>query len=260
MEQPVYHLKSVVQSREALEDFDGPLDLILQLLQKKKIQIQDVRITDILEQYLLWMEEMQRLDLEIASEFIAMASYLLYIKSKQLVSSTQEDPVDEMELLIRSLEERERKQKSQLMLQAAAWLGEKDQYGLFMYPTPQDPLPEKRTYDVRHNPVDLLRAFDNILDRSAQRLPPSASAFAGIAQAEPYPVTLKAAQLLRQLVERQNATLQTLLADCSGRSELVATFLALLELGRLGSVAFQTTDEEDDVTVTFLRMPEGEIE
>ena len=259
MEQPVYHLKSVVQSRESLEDFEGPLDLILQLLQKKKIQIQDVRITDILEQYLGWMEEMQRLDLEIASEFIAMASYLLYIKSKLLVSSAQTEPVDEMELLIRSLEERERKQKSQRIQLAAAWLGQMDQHGLFMYPTPQDPPPKQRAYDLRHNPVDLLKAFDAILDRSVQRLPPSPDSFAGIAQAEPYPVTLKAAQLLRRLVQAQTVTMQALFADCSGRSELVAAFLALLELGRVGSVSFQTSEDED-IKVTFLRMPEGEIQ
>lgn len=255
MEEPVYHLKSVVRSREELDDFDGPLDLILTLLQKKKIQIQDVRISDILEQYLAWMEEMKRLDLEIASEFIAMASHLLYIKSRMLVVSSQEETVDEMEALIRSLEERERKQANERIQLAAQWMAARDQSGLFMFSKPSDPPPGPRPYDLHHNPVDLLRAFDAILERESRRTPPSALAFAGIAQAEPYPVTLKSAQILRRLAELQRAPMDRLLADCSGRSELVATFLALLELSRLGSITFSQTGDTS-IEITFLRMPE----
>ena len=71
--EPNYHLTGVVKAKdETAEDFDGPLDLILLLLSKNKIEIQDVSITAILEQNLAWMEEMKRMDMEIASEFIAM--------------------------------------------------------------------------------------------------------------------------------------------------------------------------------------------
>lgn len=259
MEEPVYHLKSVVRSREELDDFDGPLDLILTLLQKKKIQIQDVRIADILEQYLAWMEEMKRLDLEIASEFIAMASHLLYIKSRMLVASSQEETVDEMDQLIRSLEERERKQANARIQLAAKWMSDHDQSGLFMFAKPSDPAPGPRPYDLHHNPIDLLRAFDAILERESRRIPPSAMAFAGIAQAEPYPVALKSTQLLRKLVEMQSAPMEQLLMDCSGRSELVAVFLALLELSRMGSITFSQS-EDSQIEITFLRMPETAAE
>ena len=74
MEQPQYHLEGVVRARaESMEDFDGPLDVILLLLSKNKIAIQDVSIYSILEQYLAYLDEMKRMDMEIASEFIAMA-------------------------------------------------------------------------------------------------------------------------------------------------------------------------------------------
>ena len=85
MEEPSYHLSGVMRTRDELPaDFDGPLDVILLLLSKNKIEIQDVSITSILEQYLAYLDERKRLDMEIASEFIAMASYLMLIFDPQL--------------------------------------------------------------------------------------------------------------------------------------------------------------------------------
>ena len=92
MEEPRYHLTGVVHTRQnESEDFDGPLDVILLLLSKNKIEIQDVSITSILEQYLAWLEERKRMDLEIASEFIDMASHLMLIKTKMLLSAAEQE-------------------------------------------------------------------------------------------------------------------------------------------------------------------------
>ena len=92
MDEPRYHLGSVVHARgETLEDFDGPLDVILLLLSKNKIEIQDIQISSILEQYLAYLDEMKRMDMEIASEFIAMASYLMYIKTRMLLSRAEQE-------------------------------------------------------------------------------------------------------------------------------------------------------------------------
>ena len=88
MDEPRYHLGSVVHAKgETLEDFDGPLDVIFLLLSKNKIEIQDVSISSILEQYLAYLDEMKRMDVEIASEFTAMASHLMLIKTKMLLSA-----------------------------------------------------------------------------------------------------------------------------------------------------------------------------
>ena len=90
MDEPRYHLGSVVHAKgETLEDFDGPLDVILLLLSKNKIEIQDVSISSILEQYLAWLDERKRMDMEVASEFIAMASHLMYIKTRMLLSEAE---------------------------------------------------------------------------------------------------------------------------------------------------------------------------
>ena len=83
MSEPQYRLEGIVHTRsEVMEDFEGPLDVIFLLLSKNKIEIQDVSITAILEQYLSYLEEMKRLDMEIASEFITMASHLMLIKPR----------------------------------------------------------------------------------------------------------------------------------------------------------------------------------
>ena len=102
MEDPIFHLSGVVRSRGEMQDFNGPLTLILQLLSKNKIEIKDISISLILEQYLDYLDEMADMDLEVASEFVAMASYLVLIKTKMLLAGGGE--VDELGDLISSLE------------------------------------------------------------------------------------------------------------------------------------------------------------
>ena len=101
--EPTYHLEGVIRSKEEMEDFEGPLNLILMLLSKNKIEIRDIQISEILEQYLAYLAQMEAMDLEVASEFVQMAAHLLYIKTKMLLSSQEE--VSELELLLTSLEQ-----------------------------------------------------------------------------------------------------------------------------------------------------------
>jgi len=96
---PTYRLTGVVRtSQEQPEDFEGPLDLILHLIAKHRIEIRDIKISELLSQYLAWISQMKRMDLEIASEFIAMASHLVYIKSRMLLSLSDETPEQELEV------------------------------------------------------------------------------------------------------------------------------------------------------------------
>lgn len=131
MEEPTYHLAGVMHTRDELPaDFDGPLSVILLLLSKNKIEIQDVSITSILEQYLAYLDEMKRLDMEIASEFIAMASHLMLIKTKMLLSAAErEEAMSEMELLIRSLEEKQRAEAYEQIRTAVAFLEPRSDIG-----------------------------------------------------------------------------------------------------------------------------------
>ena len=110
MDNPIFKLEKVVQSKtaEPLEDFEGPLDLILFLLSKNKIEIQDIPIALILDQYLEYLEKRQQMDLEVASEFVTMATHLMYIKTRMLLSIEDEEAQSEMDALIQSLQERQR--------------------------------------------------------------------------------------------------------------------------------------------------------
>ena len=109
MENPVFKLEKVVRSRsEEMQDFEGPLDLILFLLGKNKMEIQDISISLICDQYIEWLSQRQKMDLEVASEFVTMASHLVYIKTRMLLSIEDEEAQSEMDALIQSLEERRR--------------------------------------------------------------------------------------------------------------------------------------------------------
>lgn len=103
MENPTFHLEGIVKDKNELQDFSGPLSLILMLLSKNKIEIRDIKISEILDQYLEYLAEMERMDLEIASEFVQMASHLLFIKTRTLLAGDEE--VSELEELMTSLEQ-----------------------------------------------------------------------------------------------------------------------------------------------------------
>lgn len=260
MEEPRYHLSGVVHSSQnASEDFDGPLDVILLLLSKNKIEIQDVSITSILEQYLAWLEERKRMDLDIASEFIDMASHLMLIKTKMLLSAAeQEEALSEMEKLIRSLQERQREEAAAQIRTAAAFLEPRSELGRGTFTKGQEPLTRDQTYRYRHEKKDLLAALAAIEERNRKNLPPPASSFEGIVQREPYPVTKKASELLRKLLLRGISKLRRLFSGCRSRSEIVATFLAVLELCKSNSV--ELTEERGEPAVKLVRVPEGRKE
>lgn len=244
MSEPKYHLEGIVHTRtEDMEDFEGPLDVILLLLSKNKIEIQDVSITAILEQYLAYLDEMKRLDMEIASEFITMASHLMLIKTKMLLSAAEQAEAEsELDLLRQSLMERKRKEAMEQIRVAVAQLEPRNEIGRCLFVKEPEPLPKEKGYRYKHTVLDLLKALDTIAERSQRQLPPPTVNFRGIVAREPYPVTRKAGEVLRQLVLRGTERLKALFRGNRSRSEIVATFLAILELCKTNSVTL-----EDDV-------------
>ena len=244
MGEPRYHLEGIVRTRsEEMEDFEGPLDVIFLLLSKNKIEIQDVSITAILEQYLAYLDEMKRLDMEIASEFISMASHLMLIKTKMLLSAAeQQEAEEELDILRQSLIERQRKEAMEGIRQAITILEPRNEIGRCMFVKDPEPLRKDKTYRYQHDPIDLLKALDTIAERSARQLPPPTVNFMGIVGKEPYPVTRKAGEVMRQLLLRGMEKLKNLFRGNRSRSEIVATFLAILELCKNNTVSL-----EDDV-------------
>ena len=181
MDSPIYHLEGVVKAKtEDMEDFVGPLDLILHLLSKNKMEIKDIQITLILDQYLDWMKRRQELDLEVASEFVTMASQLVYIKTRMLLSIRDEEALSEMEQLIAALEAHQRSESYLKIKAVAPVLEQRYALGADCITKGPEPLQPDREIRYAHGKEDLFRVMAGILRRADFQLPPPVEAFQGI--------------------------------------------------------------------------------
>ena len=245
MTEPRYRLEGIVHTRtEEMEDFDGPLDVIFELLSKNKIEIKDVSITAILDQYTAYLEEMKRLDMEIASEFITMASHLMLIKTKMLLSAAEQAEAEsELDVIRQSLIERQRKDAIEQIRTAITWLEPRNEIGRCLFVKEPEPLRRDQSYRYQHETRDLLRSLDEIAERSQRRLPPPTVNFKGIVGKEPYPVTRKSGEILRKLLLKGIERLKNLFKGSRSRSEIVATFIAVLDMCKNNTVTL-----EDDLS------------
>lgn len=251
METPIYHLDKVIRTRqEDLEDFDGPLDLILHLLSKNKIEIRDIQISLLLDQYLEWMEQREQLNLEVASEFVTMAAHLVYIKTRMLLSIDDEEAASEMELLMAALEQHQQHESYLKIKAVTEGFSRRYEYGRDYLTKSPEVIRTARTYEYEHSSGDLLAAMGAALERVNNRMPPPARAFEGIVGREPYPVADKARAILDRLVQFGVTRFRALFRGNRSRSEVVATFLAILELCRANRVHLAGTEEDCTVTST----------
>ena len=240
MENPTFHLEGVIKTKEEMQDFEGPLNLILMLLSKNKIEIRDIKISEILDQYLAYLDKMQQMDLEIASEFVQMASHLVYIKTRTLLAGTED--VSELELLMSSLEQLKCRDAFQTVKERLPDMADALERGQGLFSTPGEPMPRYGAYDYRHEPWELLRALAGMLTRGAAV--PEEEKVVSIPRPILYSVRQKGRQLINLLRQCGPTPLQTLYDDAGSRSELVATFLSLLEMCSMGSVKIDRHGDE----------------
>ncbi len=224
-----------------LEIFDGPLDLLLTLISKQKINIYDIPIADILDQYLEYMELCQMYNAELSSEFIVMACELLYIKSKMLLPKEEEEE-DPREDLVRSLIEYSEVKK------AASFLSEREKvYYYRYYPTPQVPI--VKVESTMTDPILLWEAFSQMRtalreDRERKKKEDVKNIFS----AKVTPVESKVVFVLRRIVKAfprgNSVSFSSMIREQGDRSDCVATFLAILELIQSGRIIFEKTSDD----------------
>lgn len=258
MDSPVFKLEKVVRSRseEEMQDFEGPLDLILFLLSKNKMEIQDISIALLCDQYLGWLDTRQQMDLEVASEFVAMASHLIYIKTRMLLSIEDAEAQSEMDALIQSLEERRRSESYGKIKSAAQRLQPMGEFGRNIETRSPEPMERGKIYEYSQERGDLILAMAEIQNRVGRALPPPRAAFADIVQHEPYPVENKAREIITRLSQGGITRFLLLFRGNRSRSEVVATFLAVLELCRARII--RLAGSEIDCTVKKEReLPEN---
>lgn len=242
MDNPSFFLEGVVKEKDSQQDFEGPLSLILMLLSKNKIEIRDISISDILDQYLDYLEKMQSMDLEIASEFVQMAAHLLYIKTKTLL--TTEEEVSEMEELMASLEQLKCRDAFAAVQKIVPKLKKASEQGLLYYAKMPEPLPPaSKEYEYRHEPVELLMALKNVFTRGV-RTPESES---GLSAAVPKRIIYSVRDKSREIIDRLRGVeepLDELYRLCTSKTEIVATFISVLELCSMGSIHIDRRDGE----------------
>ncbi len=246
MDTPIFKLDHVVKIKEeeALENFVGPLDLILYLLSKNKIEIQDIRSSDIMEQCSDYNEQRQRMDLEVASEFVTMAAHLVYIKTRMLLSIEDEEAKSEMDALIKSLEERKHNEEYTRIKTMAETLSVCGEFGRDILTKPPEQIKRGKIYDYRQNKSDLVICMQNLMKRVGQQTEPLYEAFDGIVMREPYPVQDKAKDIIRRLIHNGITRFRMLFSGARSRSEIVATFLAILELCKANAVRIAGSETE----------------
>jgi segregation and condensation protein A len=213
-----------------LENFEGPLDLLLHLIRKHEVNIHDIPIALITAQYLAAIELMKELNLDVAGDFLVMAATLIHIKSKMLlprpetaaaVAGEEEDPRD---ALVRRLLEHQK------FKAAAGLLHEREQVRAAQWQRPDERVAaiagDDYEPELEVDLFSLLSAFQAVVQRFKQRpkvlLPP-----------EQLPVEVRIEQLLARLSETEACGFEDLFADVGDRAGLIVTFLALLEMIRL---------------------------
>lgn len=217
-----------------LEAFEGPLDLLMHLIEKNKINIYDIPIAEVTEQYLAYLDQFKEFDIEIASEFLVMAATLLQIKSRILLPKSkrvEEEPSGDeeldprQELVERLLEYRRFKEVSEAMHQMAS-----EQAKLFFRP------PQKMA--AQYMPLEnldirlLMDAFQTLMEASADHT--------ALVSREEFSVQDKMADIIWLLEKHKKKLLFTDAFTRAGtKAELVATFLALLELLKLRRVSVE---------------------
>jgi len=218
------------------EVFEGPLDLLLYLIKKEEVDIYEVNLTKLATQFIEYIDLMRQFDLEVAGEFLVMASTLMYIKSRELLPVEQqvvveaedegEDPRWE---LIRQLVEYKKFKDAAASLQTLEARQEN------IYPR----LPVKIEFETEAAPVksevgifDLLNAVNSVLKRFQEKTAGTREIFE-----DKWTVSEKIEFILKTLTERGSVKFSELFATAANRSEVVCTFLALLELIRLKQLA-----------------------
>ncbi len=226
MEKLLYHLT----------EFEGPLDLLLHLISKNKLNIYDIQISDLLDQYLAHIDQMKENEMDVASEFLEMAARLVYIKTVSLLPKHEESEELKRELTGQLIEYQECKRVAEM-------LSKQISFDCFT----RDPLEIDfdMTYKRSHQIEELIRAYFSAAGKERRRLPPPEERFSGIVSRRIVSVTSRIIHVLRRLWKVEAVSYDDLFQTGEGKSELVATFLAVLELIKGKRIRI----EEDDCSI-----------
>ena len=221
------------------DEFEGPLDLLLQLIARNKLNIYDIKISVLVEQYLEQINLMKENEMDVASEFLEMASRLLYIKTVSLLPKHEEVEKLKQELTGELLEYQVCKQVAEKFSTMT------DGFDTFI--RNPEPFEVDKTYVLVHESVDIYNAFITAMGRMDRRISVPTKAFTKIVAKKIYSVSSKIIFVMRNLWGKGRKNITHLYAGSRDRSELVATFLAVLELAKANRVKIIGENENTEI-------------
>lgn len=233
-----------------IDNFEGPLDLLCHLIDKNKMDIYDIKISEIADQYIEYINAMEEANLEVTSEFLIMASTLLFIKSKGLLPSEveNEEELTEEQLIERIIEYKKYKEITKNLKENYMEFSKR-----FFKFAELIELP-KQKLEVEYNKEMLPDIYKNIIERNNEKVNVNAKNIEKIAITETYTVGSKVKEMFRELIKKPRFVFNKLysLSKCN-KQEVVTAFTGLLELSRRSKVV--TTQEElfGDITVEKIK-------
>ncbi len=224
-----------------IEGFEGPLDLLLQLIARNKMNIYDIPLTELIDQYLEQIKLYETEEMELASEFLEMASRLIYIKTVSLLPRHDEIVELKEELTGELLE-------YMVCKQIAEKLGTM-QTGFDKFSKKPDEIDFPKTYELTHSKDLIYVSYLQAIGRGKRRLPPSTAPFQKIVAKKIVAVSTKIVFVIRNLFSGGKKKLSSLYKTAQSRSELVATFLAVLELCKANRIKIDGDAENQEISL-----------
>ena len=230
-----------------IDNFEGPLDLLCHLIEKNKLDIFEVKISDITDQYIDYINAMEEMNLDVTSEFLIMASTLLYLKSKTLLPKETEDEEEltEEELLHRIIDYKKYKEISQKLKE----LYEINSKRIFKLPDAIE-LP-KQQLERNYNKNIIFETYENVVNNNKVRINKNAKNIQKIAITDTYTVGSKVKDMYRELVRNKKFVFNRLFSlKKHNKNEVVTAFTGLLEMSRRSKVLTEQNELFGDIVVT----------
>ncbi len=224
-----------------LDCFEGPLDLLLQLISRNKLNIYDIPVAELLEQYLAQIDAMREQNMDVQSEFLEMAARLIYMKTASLLPQHDEIETLKQELTGELIEYKICREMAEKLSQMTD--------GFKTYTRTQEELEFDNTYELVHEADVLYSAYMSAAGRGMRKLPPPVAAFTKIVAKKVVAVSTKIVFVMRRLVRGGKQKISTLFSSCESRSELVATFLAVLELCKANRIQINTDKPDAEILI-----------
>ncbi len=229
-----------------LENFQGPLDLLCNLIEKNKMDIYDIKLDEITDQYIEYLKQAQELNLDLASEFVDMASTLLYLKSKKLLPEKQfeEEEISEDELIGRIIEYKKYKDITEKLRQKF------EINSLRFYKLPESIELPKQQIEEEYEENIIPEIYQKLWNKNQDKINENANNIEKIAVTDTYTVVSKVKEMFKELVKNRSFVFNKLFSiKKHNKQEVVTAFSGLLELSKREKVETNQNELFGDINV-----------